>query len=268
MKLLRSEINLAGLCLVLACAAVSGATVGPSKGSLVIVGGGKVGPKIIERFVALAGGPDASFVVFPTAGEDNQINPDETKKKFSERFGVKNVTVLHTRDRAIADSADFVTPLQSASGVWFEGGRQWRLADAYLGTRTEREVKEVLTRGGVIAGTSAGATIIGSYLVRGAPEGNTTMMSPGHEQGFGLVRNTAIDQHLITRHREKDLVAVIETHPGLLGIGIDESTAIVVQGDRFDVIGESKVAIYDGQTHDGLKYYFLSSGDTYDLGKK
>ncbi|MGI8741071.1 MAG: cyanophycinase [Bryobacteraceae bacterium] len=247
-----------------ACSWTFAASIGPSKGSLVIVGGGKVGPEIVARFVSLAGGSDANFVVIPSAGEDRQIN-SEVEKKFGERFGVKHVTVLHTRDRGIADSATFVAPLLEASGVWFEGGRQWRLVDSYLGTRTEREIKAVLDRGGVIGGSSAGATIQGSYLVRGATEGNTVMMAKSHEQGFGLIKNVAIDQHIITRHREKDLGAVIEAHPELLGIGIDESTAIVVQGDRFQVIGQSKVAITDGKDHEGKKYFFLSSGDRYDL---
>src|SRR5437763_989693 len=251
-----------------ACAFAFAASIGPPKGSLVIVGGGKIGPEIIARFVSLAGGSDASFVLIPTAAEDKQINLADSEKKFAERFGVKHGTVLHTRDRAMADSSDFIAPLRTATAVWFEGGRQWRLADSYLNTRTEREVKAVLDRGGVVGGSSAGATIQGSYLVRGAPEGAHIMMSKGHEEGFSLVKNVAIDQHLLKRHRENDLVAVIEAHPELLGIGIDESTAIVVHGNRFQVIGESKVGIYDGQDHEGKRYFFLSAGDTYDLSKR
>lgn len=249
------------------CACAFAAAFGPSQGTLVIVGGGKIGPEIVARFVTLAGGPDANYVVFPTAAEENQINPAEVEKKFCERFAVRHATVLHTRDRGVADSAAFTAPLRSASAVWFEGGRQWRLVDAYLNTRTEREVKAVLARGGVVGGSSAGATIQGSYLVRGAPEGAHIMMSKGHEQGFALVGNVAIDQHLLKRHRENDLVAVIEAHPELLGVGIDESTAIVVHGNRFQVIGESKVAIYDGKDHAGQKYFFLNPGDTYDLSR-
>ena len=251
------------ICALVIGAAAFAASPGPSKGHLLIVGGGKLGPEIVARFVSLAGGPDANFVVFPTAGED--IDATRSGALFSKRFGVKNVTVLHTRDRAVADTEAFAAPLQKASGVWFEGGRQWRLADSYLNTRTEREVIAVLERGGVVGGSSAGATILGSYLVRGAPEGNTIMMAKGHEQGFALLKNAAIDQHVLKRHRENDLIPVIEAHPGLLGIGIDESTAIVVEGDRFQVIGESKVGIYDGKEHEGKKYYFLSPGQSFDL---
>jgi cyanophycinase len=183
-------------------------------------------------------------------------------------FGVKNVTVLHTNDRREADSKNFVGPLRQATAVWIPGGRQWRLADAYLGTRTEREIKALLKRGGVVGGSSAGATIQGSYLVRGAPEGNTIMMAKGHEIGFGLLRGAAVDQHIITRHRESDLDPVIAAHPKLLGIGIDESTAIVVQGDEFEVIGASKVAMHDGRDHDGKQYYFLMPGQKFDLKKR
>ena len=252
---------------LLACSWMLAASVGPSKGALVIVGGGKIGPEIVARFVSLAGGAEANFVVIPTAGEDRQINA-EVASKFAERFAVKHVAVLHTRDRSVADSESFVEPLRTASGVWFEGGRQWRLADSYLNTRTERELNALVDRGGVVGGSSAGATIQGSYLVRGATEGNTVMMSKGHESGFGLVKNVAIDQHIVTRHREGDLAAVIEDHPELLGIGIDESTAVVVQGDRFEVIGKSKVAITDGKDHDGKKYFFLNPGDRYDLAQR
>ena len=126
---------------------------------------------------------------------------EREEETFIRRFGVKNVTVLHTRDRAEADTEAFVAPLKTARGVWFGGGRQWRLVDAYMGTRTQREIEAVLARGGVIGGGSAGATIQGSYLVRGAREGNHIMMAKGYEQGFGYLRGVAIDQHLLVRGR-------------------------------------------------------------------
>ena len=178
---------------------------------------------------------------------------------------MKNVTVLHTRDRAEADTEAFVAPLKTARGVWFGGGRQWRLVDAYMGTRTQREIEAVLARGGVIGGSSAGATIQGSYLVRGAREGNHIMMAKGYEQGFGYLRGVAIDQHLLPADRQDDLVEVIDKKPELLGLGLDEPAAIVVQGDRFEVIGRSVVGIYDGKDHDGKRYYFLAPGEQFDL---
>jgi cyanophycinase len=242
-------------------------TVGPAKGSLVIVGGGMVVPEIRNRFVDLAGGAGANFVLIPTAQGD-PIDLEQARKFLSASFGIAHVTVLHTRDRKLADSAEFTQPLRQASGVWIEGGRQWRLADAYLGTAVEREIKALLARGGVVGGSSAGATIQGSYLVRGAPAApgnpdgdNTIMMVPGHENGFALLPNSAIDQHVIARHRESDLVPVIASHPRLLGIGIDQETAIVVHGDTFEVIGDSKVIIHDGKN----PFYFLSHGQKFNL---
>jgi cyanophycinase len=247
------------------------ATVGLAKGWLVIQGGGSLTNEVKERFVALAGGPNANFVMIPTAERDEQIDLDKMRQSFSKGFRVTHVSVLHTRDRVRANSEGFVEPLRHASGVWIDGGRQWRLVDAYLGTAVEREIKALLARGGVVGGGSAGATIQGSFLVRGTPgtpgnpDGdNMIMMAPGYETGFGLLTNSAIDQHVNTRGREGDLGPVISRHPELLGIGIDQDAAIVVHGDSFFVVS-GQVAIHDGKEHDGALYYFLSSGQAFNL---
>jgi cyanophycinase len=237
------------------------ATIGPSKGNLVIVGGGKVGPEIVAKFFELAGGKDAPIVVVPTADTADKFDPSYLDKSFLKTAGATHLILLHTRDPKVANTEEFVAPLKTAKAVWFVGGRQWRLADAYLNTRTQKELLALLKRGGVIGGSSAGATIQGSYLVRGAVSGNEVMMSPGHEQGLSFVRNMAIDQHVITRHREKDLDQVTQKYPKLLGVGIDESTAIVVHGNKFSVIGASKVFIHDP----GRPYFALKSGDQFDL---
>jgi cyanophycinase len=241
--------------------------VGPATGAL-IVDGGAENSESIKRFVVLAGGPDSPVVLIPTASESEQIDVIRQHQAFSRRFGFKNVTVVHTRDRAEADKEEFVAPLKTARGVWFGGGRQWRLVDSYLGTRTQREIEAVLSRGGVIGGSSAGATIQGSYLVRGAREGNHIMMAKGYEEGFGYLRGVAVDQHLLVRRRADDLVGVIAKKPELLGIGLDEPAAIVVQGDRMEVIGRSVVGIYDGKEHDGKRYYFLAPGEFFDLAAR
>ena len=166
----------------------------------------------------------------------------------------------------MANSDAFVEPLRRARGVWFSGGRQWRLADSYLGTKTHEELRALLDRGGVIGGTSAGATIQGSYLARGDTRNNTIMMGD-HEEGMGFLKQTAIDQHLLRRNRQFDLLEIVRAHPDLLGIGIDENTAIVVEGDRFTVIGAGYVAIYDHERalDSGGQFYFLAPGDRFDL---
>lgn len=240
--------------------------IGPAKGALIIIGGGGRSQPIIQRFIELAGGPDAPLVAIPTA--DDQDDKGERIAAFLRKAGSNQVTVLHTRDPKVADTEEFVRPLLTAKGVWLGGGRQWRMADAYLGTRVVRELFAVLERGGAIAGSSAGATIQGSYLVRGAPEGNTIMMAPGHEVGFGFLRDSAIDQHWATRRRERDLIPVIEKHPNLLGIGLDEDTAIIVQGNRFEVMGRGPVGIYDARSESWKSetpWQTLKNGEVFDL---
>jgi len=247
---------------------------GPAAGALVIVGGGRVGPEILTRLFDLGGGRHASLVVIPTASGADSYPADWPGLKMFKDFGADNITLLHTNDRAVADSEAFVKPLTTAKIVWFVGGRQWRLADSYLHTRTQREVEKVLERGGVVAGSSAGASILADYMVRGARENNYIMMAPGYEEGFGLIKGVAIDQHMLTRNRQDDLEEVIAKHTELLGIGLDESTAIVVRGQEFEVVGASKIAIHDGrmvpgerQQRNGKKYYFMAAGERYDLTK-
>jgi cyanophycinase len=247
---------------------------GPQTGALVIVGGGRVGNDIMTRLFDLGGGRHAPLVVIPTANGAESYPDDWSGLKMFKDFGADNITLLHTNDRKVADSDAFVKPLTTARIVWFVGGRQWRLVDSYLHTRTQREVERVLERGGVVAGSSAGASIIADYMVRGARENNYIMMAPGYEQGFGLMTGVAIDQHMLTRNRQDDLEEVVAQHPELLGIGLDESTAIVVRGQEFEVVGASKIAIHDGravagerQQRNGKKYYFMAPGERYDLTK-
>jgi cyanophycinase len=250
---------------------------GPAKGTLVIAGGGSNnGVGIIEKFIEFAGGPDAKFVIVPTAGgnktADGQIRVynEETVVAPWKKLGLKNVRMLHTHDPKVADTEEFVQPLREANAVWFGGGRQWNIVDSYMNTLTYKEFHKVLERGGVIGGTSAGATIQGDYLVRGAIAGPNIMMTPEpeHERGFRFLRRSAIDQHINTRNRWDDLVPVIKKYPDLLGIGLSEGTAIIVKGDRFEVIGAWKVAIHDNtRVYQPWEkpYYILSAGDVYNM---
>ena len=224
---------------------------GPAKGTLVIVGGGSTdGTTIIEKFIELGGGPNGKFVIVPTAGGNRNaqgelINyAEETTLRSWKARGLKNVVMLHTHDPKVADKEEFAKVLRDATAVWFNGGRQWNIVDSYAGTLTYREFHKVLERGGVIAGSSAGATIQGDYLVRGDTSGPDVMMTQekNHQKGFEFLRKTAIDQHINTRNRWDDLIPVIKKLPNLLGIGLSEGTAIVVKGDQFEVMGKWKVA--------------------------
>lgn len=136
--------------------------VGPKNGHLVIIGGNLTNDSIYEEIMSLAGGPSAPFVVVPTAGGDATYNDSFPAAETFRRLGATDVTVLHTYDSAVADTDEFISPLVNAKGIFFGGGRQWRLVDAYAGTKSERAFQDVLNRGGVISGTSAGASIQGS----------------------------------------------------------------------------------------------------------
>jgi cyanophycinase len=250
---------------------------GPAKGTLVIVGGGALeGTGILERFVQLAGGADKKFVVVPTAGGNR--NDDGTVRQYEEtriieswtKRGLKHVRMLHTHDPKVADTEAFVKDLRAADAVWFNGGRQWNIVDSYANTLALREFHKVLERGGVIGGSSAGATIQGEYLVRGDTSGPNVMMTaePNHQEAFKFLRRSAIDQHINARNRWDDLIPVIQKHPTLLGLGLSEGTAVIVTGDRFEVFGKWKVAVHDNtRVYQPWEkpYYVLSHGDVYNM---
>jgi cyanophycinase len=241
--------------------------VGPASGTLLLAGGGDLGSEILTRFLELAGGPDAAIVVIPSAAADEAFPSDWVGLAPLRAAGATRLTILHTRDRRVADSEAFVATLREAAAVWIPGGRQGRLVDAYLGTRTQQELAGVLERGGVVGGSSAGASIMASYLVRGGVETNAVVMAPGYEQGFGFLRGAAVDQHVLTRNRITDLTLVVEAHPELLGIGLDEGTALVVRGDVAEVIGRSLVTVYDDTDHPNA-FTWLVPGNVYDLGER
>ena len=242
----------------------------PVAGYLVIVGGGQLGPEITQRFVTLAGGPGARIVVIPTAGEDSVYADTWAGLAWLRAAGARNLLVRHTRDRRVAQSDSFAAAIRQASGVWFPGGRHWRLVDSYLDTKTERELHALLARGGVIGGSSAGASIQASYLVRGAREGNTIMMAPGYERGFGFLRGVAIDQHVGARNRQRDLQPVVQRFPALLGLGLDEGTAIVVHGTTAEVIGRGMLYVHNGRDRapTDTPYVTLRAGERYDLAQR
>jgi len=259
---------------------------GPEKGSLIIIGG-NVGSQrdIWDKFTELAGGKDKAFVVVVTTASGDsaaydQKDVDEVKKQ----TGIKRAVLLHTSDLKEANSETFIAPLKKATAVYFVGGRQWRIADSYLNTLTHQAFFDVLNRGGVIAGSSAGATILGSFLWRGDTKGAQIEIGD-HTQGLGFLKKSAIDQHILVRNRQFALVDFIRKAPELIGIGLNEATAVLIQKDTLTVLGKSYVAIYDyntiinsGQKHvvkgkedftssDG-PFFFLGAGQKYDLANR
>jgi len=254
-------------------------TTGPENGHLIIAGGALRDPEVFAKFIELAGGEDSHIVVIPTAGGYDVT--EERKQGLIKQWkarGAKKVTVLHTTDPKEADTESFAKVIDEATGVYFPGGRQWRLADSYLGTKVQEKLFDLLARDGVIGGSSAGATIQGSYLARGDTRSNTVMVGD-HEIGLGFVKNIAVDQHTLARNRQFDMFEVLDKYPDLLGISLDENTAMLVSGDSFEVIGQSYVLIYDGTHWDQTKnafvpnngkerFHLLRKGSKYDMKQR
>jgi cyanophycinase len=253
-----------------AAAANTGPKVGPERGTVLVVGGGQQGPEIFAKFIELAGGPDALIVEVPTAGGDT-IDLS-TVGRGLRAAGAKNVVVYHTTSNAVADADTFVAKIANARGVWFGGGRHYRLVNSYAGTKSQRAFEAVLARGGVVGGSSAGASILASYLVRGAPSNDNRMMNhPQYLTGFGYLRNTAVDQHVVARERLPDLYdSLTIRRKDLLAISEDEGTAWVVRGDTAELIGRGKGFVYNARelTDAGKPFMTLLPGDRFDLGAR
>jgi cyanophycinase len=244
--------------------------VGPPRGTVIVVGGGSMGPAIYKAFIDAAGGPDALILDVPNASGADSVNPNGGQAW--RNAGARNVRVLFTKDRNIADSDSFANIIRQAGGIWFGGGRQFRLVQDYAGTKAEREFMAVLERGGVVGGSSAGASILGDFMVRGAPSNNNQIMAyPGYERGFGYLRNVGIDQHVVARSRLPDLAdSIVPRYPDLLGISEDEGTAWVIRGDTGVIIGRSKAFVYNGRDPNdpGSPFLTLLPGDRYDLNAR
>jgi len=239
-------------------------------GTLFIGGGGGMPKEIVARFIAAAGGVDAPLVVIPAAlGDSFPAEPGEVRMLTS--AGAKKVTIFHPRSRKELEDDAVLAPLKEAKGIWFTGGRQWRFVDVFEGTPAEKLFHDVLRRGGAIGGSSAGASIQSDFMVRGSPLGNEEMMAEGYERGFGFLTGTAVDQHFTQRNRHLDMTDVMRAHPQLLGIGIDESTVVIVHGQQLEVAGKNNVALYNRRNppedlkESGRDYEVLMPGAKYDL---
>ena len=185
-------------------------------------------------------------------------------------------------DAAQADTEEFVRPLTSAGGVFLPGGRQWRFIDAYKYTQTEEELWNVLKRGGVIAGTSAGAAVMASFMPRGDPNGSARFIAERewYQHGFGFVSNIAVDNHVSARGRENAMYELFNTrlsHRKLLGIGLNENTMAIIKGRYLQVRGDrgpdsvarfydcSQVSNFETCSFDNAPYVELTQGNWYDL---
>lgn len=212
-------------------------------GSLVICGGGDLPEEIYQEFISLAGGEGARLVIIPTAYPFPDMS--YAKRAYGGWYDedVKSVKFLDAKSREEADTDDFIQPLQRATGVWISGGMQGRLSDTYANTKVELAIKEVLNRGGVVGGTSAGAASMSRVMIRYGTPSNAHL-----GQGLGLLQNAIVDQHFLARKRLPRLIGALSQYPSLVGIGVDEGTAVIVRQNRVRVVGDSDAVVCMGQT--------------------
>ncbi|MHA7057209.1 cyanophycinase [Aquimarina sp. M1] len=252
-----------------------------TKGTILLMGGDCTNDFFISEFAGLVGSIEKNIVIIPTAMEDRYLDSerdfDILKKPFRD-IGFSNISIVHTRETKIANSDSLNKVLLSADGVWITGGRQWRLAKAYNDSKIQSALRTLLNEGKVIAGTSAGASIMGDVLVRGGINNSTSMLGD-YQNGFGFIKNFAIDQHHIARNRQFDMFELKNERPDVLGIGIDEGTGVILHENKFRVIGKSYVTIYDNtrwsEERDTIyqlekndkQFYTLSKGYEYDIAE-
>jgi cyanophycinase len=205
-------------------------------GLLFLVGGGHLPPRVAQEFVDLAGGEATKLVVIPGLA----VEPHDLENYRDDwlALGVTDVTVLHAETRAQAADNQFSEALVDATAVWLGGGQQTWFTTIYGGTIVERRLKELLARGGIVGGTSAGASAVTSIMLAGGRKSE-----PITANGLGLFADAIVDQHFFKRNRPGRLLKLIEQHPELIGLGIDEQTAAVVElkSSRMSVVGESYV---------------------------
>ena len=258
------------------------------QGNLVLIGGAedKKGEKVILREVLdMAGGRSANILVMTAAARDREAIGEEYREVFR-GLGAQVVRVLHIDSRAEAADPRNAAAIREATGVFFTGGDQLRITALLGGTEVYRELHEAYARGVVIAGTSAGASAMSDTMIiegdgRDSPRNLAARMAPG----MGLLEEVVIDQHFAQRGRLNRLLVAVAQNPYILGIGIDEDTALIVgPGGTARVIGSGTVTVVDGKSmsHTNVsemdleqpvalldaRLHVLPPGYAYDLGRR
>ena len=261
MRCSRSAMRTTVAALFFALLASSAGAQGHAKrGYLFIVGGGPQSAAMVQRFVDLAGGKKAKIVVFAMASSDGKASGEE-KAEDLRKLGADAHAYYIDHDEANSDSMQ--ANMKGVTGVWFGGGDQVLLTKALLGTRVEKAIHERYEAGAVVGGTSAGAAVMSNPMLTGEerhpggvrPPSDTTehYMTIARDNtelvpGFGMIEGALIDQHFLRRRRHNRFISAVLDTPAHLGVGIDESTALIVHPDgHWSVMGESAASIYDAR---------------------
>lgn len=282
-----SAIRLFKLCAVVVGMALAGPAAGeppslPTRpGNLIIVGGGDTPASVQQRFVALAGGPGkARIAVFPMAS--TQFD-EEAQEVMTELRKLQADPQLINLERDDAQTEATAQLLEAFSGYWFLGGDQNRLAATLLGTRALDVIERRYQEGAVVGGTSAGAAVMTSEMLTGRQSGERGDAPPIARgaidlgKGFGFLPDAIVDQHFLKRARYNRLLSAVLDRPQLIGVGIDEETALQVRSDgRWEVLGKSYVKVIDARgarmTHDrrhltgasNIRLHLLPRGAVFD----
>lgn len=229
-----------------------------TKGPLVIIGGAedRDGDCIVLReFVRAAGGVKAHIAVMTAATSLPKEVGDDYIRIF-ERLGAESVEVVHTEDREDSEREVSLRIIEDATGIFFTGGDQSRIVDFIKDTPLDKAIHKRHEEGAVIGGTSAGAAMMpDEMIVGGASVSNPSVDAVEMGPGMGFLPGIVIDQHFAQRGRLGRLLAALVQQPALLGLGIDEDTAIVVNGDEFEVVGSGSITVVDesSATHNNLE---------------
>jgi cyanophycinase len=226
--------------------AKDGGPVGP----VMVIGGAedKLGERLIlSRFVQLAGGDQARIVVISTASSLGEAATELYRQVFA-RVGAANVVGLRPETREEANDPQTVDALKDVTGIFMTGGNQLRLSSVIGGTKLGAAILDAHGRGVVVAGTSAGASAVATHMMAFGSSGATPKHRMAHVSvGLGLLVNVVVDQHFEQRTRLGRLLALVAQSPSLIGLGLDEDTAAIIDAnDVLEVIGRGSVTIVDG----------------------
>jgi cyanophycinase len=209
--------------------------------------GGAEGESVLREFVRLAGGVEEARIVVMSAASSEPESQDERYRETFENLGVRDFRILETRSKDDADRPASAGVINRATGVFFTGGDQKRLVRVIRGTKVDEALHRRLGEGLVIAGTSAGASMMSATMLDDGDSEECPrkgIVRLGH--GLGFLTGMIIDQHFGQRGRLGRLLASVAEKPDALGIGIGEDTAMIVEGETFRVIGRGVVTVVDG----------------------
>lgn len=247
---------------------ISARAIGPKNGRILLLGGGilQIHADLFKKF---AYHDSIDVVIVPSALSDDELENIKEIKKIEQCFkklGINNFKILHSRDTNVINSEAFIGKIDSAMGIFFLGGNTELLVNTYKNTMAELAFNNLLKRGGIIAGVSAGSGAQASFIQK------DSLFS-----GFKFLKNTIISNHYLARNKQFDIIETIQKNPSYIAFGIDDRTGILIHKQQFEVIGESYVAVYDGSyfsrrldsvwkiSPESERFYLLRNGDSYNL---